>query len=701
MRRAIFLIALTATAQDYDRFLKFADALRPLTPGIVNEIRWSPNTNKFIYTRTTPTGLEYILTDSTGAKQPAFDPTRLTLKNLTNLEINDDTLKFQSNNARYELNLKTYALKPIPSTPWSGGPTVPERTTPVTNPDKTTELFLQNYNLWLRPKSNPTQATPLTTDGSEGNYYTLSNNAWSPDGQFIAAYRVRPGQRRKIHYVQSSPSTQVQPLTKDYPYAKPGDALDIPQPVLINLTNKTKTDIPNHLFPNPFSLSPITWRKQSFTFEYNQRGHQLYRIIEVDANTAIPRALITEESKTFFCYSSKKFREDINNGEEIIWMSERDGWNHLYLYDGKTGAVKNQITKGQWPVRSVAGVDAKNRKIYFLASGMDQGKDPYYRHLFRIDFDGANLTRLTTIDADHNAQIAPDFQTFTDSYSRPDLPPTTELRSLPANDRIALLEQASDTALKAAGWRPPEVITSKARDGQTDIWGLLYRPANFDPNKKYPVVEYIYAGPHDSFVPKRFTPASQMQALADLGFIVVQIDGMGTSNRSKAFHDVAWKNLADAGFPDRKIWHKTVAAKYPWYDLTRLGIYGHSAGGQSAMGALLFHNDLYKVAVSSAGCHDNRMDKIWWNEQWMGWPVGPEYAKSSNVDNAPKLKGNLLLAVGELDTNVDPSSTFQVVNALIKSNKDFDLLVLPNADHGGWGPYWDRKRATFLHRHLN
>jgi dipeptidyl aminopeptidase/acylaminoacyl peptidase len=234
-------------------------------------------------------------------------------------------------------------------------------------------------------------------------------------------------------------------------------------------------------------------------------------------------------------------------------MSERDGWNHLYLYDGKTGAVKNQITKGQWPVRSVAGVDAKNRKIYFLASGMDPGKDPYYRHLFRIDFDGANLTRLTTADADHNAQIAPDFQAFTDSYSRPDLPPTTELRSLPANDRIALLEQASDTALKAAGWRPPEVITSKARDGQTDIWGLLYRPANFNETQKYPVVEYIYAGPHDSFVPKRFTPASQMQALADLGFIVVQIDGMGTSNRSKAFHDVAWKNLADAGFPDRKI----------------------------------------------------------------------------------------------------------------------------------------------------
>jgi dipeptidyl aminopeptidase/acylaminoacyl peptidase len=243
------------------------------------------------------------------------------------------------------------------------------------------------------------------------------------------------------------------------------------------------------------------------------------------------------------------------------------------------------------------------------------------------------------------------------------------------------------------------------RDGKTDIWGVLFRPTNFDPAKKYPVIESIYAGPHSSFVPKSFAAFDPMQAQADLGFIVVQIDGMGTSNRSKAFHDVAWKNIGDAGFPDRILWHKAVAAKYPYYDITRVGIYGGSAGGQNALGGLLFHPEFYKVAVSYAGCHDNRMDKIWWNEQWMGWPIGPQYSASSNVDNAYRLQGKLLLVVGELDTNVDPSSTMQVVNQLIKHNKDFDLLVVPGGEHGAGrrgetAPYGEHKRFDFFVRHL-
>ena len=238
------------------------------------------------------------------------------------------------------------------------------------------------------------------------------------------------------------------------------------------------------------------------------------------------------------------------------------------------------------------------------------------------------------------------------------------------------------------------------RDGQTDIWGIIIRPINFDPKKKYPVIEYIYAGPQDSFVPKTFSPYYAMQAQAELGFIVVQIDGMGTSNRSKAFHDVAWKNLGDAGFPDRILWHKAVAARYPYYDISRVGVYGHSAGGQNALGALLFHPEFYKAAVSSAGCHDNRMDKIWWNEQWMGWPLGTEYSASSNVDNAYRLKGALLLSVGEMDPNVDPASTMQVVNALIKANKTFDLIVLPGAGHTPGGEYGERKRFDFFVHHL-
>jgi len=262
------------------------------------------------------------------------------------------------------------------------------------------------------------------------------------------------------------------------------------------------------------------------------------------------------------------------------------------------------------------------------------------------------------------------------------------------------IERGDLTALGQAGWKAPEVLTALARDGKTDIWGVIYRPSNFDPKKKYPVIENIYAGPQGSFVPKSFAAFNAMQAQAELGFIVVQIDGMGTSNRSKAFHDVAWKNLGDAGFPDRILWHTAVAAKYASYDIARVGIYGTSAGGQNSLGALLFHPEFYKAAVTAAGCHDNRMDKIWWNEQWMGWPIGPEYSASSNVDNAYRLEGDVLLVVGEMDTNVDPSSTMQVVNQLIKHNKPFDLLVVPGMGHGAGGAYGEHKRYDFFVQHL-
>jgi dipeptidyl aminopeptidase/acylaminoacyl peptidase len=281
-----------------------------------------------------------------------------------------------------------------------------------------------------------------------------------------------------------------------------------------------------------------------------------------------------------------------------------------------------------------------------------------------------------------------------------DLAPSLDLRRASDNSLVMELERADISALVSAGWKAPEVFTAKGRDGTTDIWGVIYRPTNFDPARKYPVIENIYAGPQSAFVPKSFGAYNAMQAQAELGFIVVQIDGMGTAHRSKAFHDTAWKNLGDAGFPDRILWHKAVGAKYPYYDITRVGLYGTSAGGQNAMGGLLFHPEFYKAAVSAAGCHDNRMDKIWWNEQWMGYPLGPEYSASSNVDNAHKLQGHLLLVVGEMDNNVDPASTFQVVDALIKANKPFDLLVIPGAGHTSGGAYGEHKRFDFFTEHL-
>jgi hypothetical protein len=553
------------------------------------------------------------------------------------------------------------------------------------------EAFIRNFNVFVKPVGDQ-PAFPLSFDGSEGNYYTLRTVAWSSDSKKLAAYHTRPGYDREVFYIESSPSDQLQPKHTSISYRKPGDALDIAWPALFDLASRKEIEIDDALFPNPYALSPPVWWKDSrgFTFEYNQRGHQAYTVIEVDANTGQARPLIAEQSKTFFYYNNlgpglsggRKFRHDLNDGKEIIWASERDGWEHLYLYDGVTGKVKNQITKGNWLVRNVEFVDDDKRQIWFEAGGMNPKQDPYFTQAYRINFDGTGLTKLTDADGTHTVTFSHDRNYYVDTWQRVDLPPVAQLRRAADQKLIMDLDKGDATALVAADFKFPEVFVAKGRDGTTDIWGVIIRPMNFDPSKKYPVIENIYAGPQGSFVPKTFSAVSADQALAELGFIVVHIDGMGTSNRSKAFHDVAYKNLGDAGFPDRILWHKAVAAKYPYYDLSRVGIFGTSAGGQNSLGGVLFHPEFYKVVVTNSGCHDNRMDKIWWNEQWMGWPLGPQYSESSNVDNAYRLQGKALIIVGEMDSNVDPASSLQVVNALVKAHKHFDMLYIPGQNHG-------------------
>jgi dipeptidyl aminopeptidase/acylaminoacyl peptidase len=544
--------------------------------------------------------------------------------------------------------------------------------------------------------------TLLSRDGSEGNTYTNRSLVWSPDSRKIAVYRVIPGEPREVHYVRSSPEDQLQPLHSTLLYAKPGDRLDREIPVIFDVAEELQISVDDALFPNAYTLSRLRWREDSrhVVFEYNQRGHQLFRIIELDAGTGAARAVVSEEPETFFDYSSKKFREDMDDGEEIIWMSERDGWNHLYLYDGNTGRVKNQITRGEWVVRGVDTVDVANRQIWFTASGMKPGEDPYFLNAYRINFDGSALVAFTEGHGNHAVSFSPDRTFYVDRWSRVDHLPVAELRRVDDQSLVMELERADDSALLATGWQYPEVFVAKGRDGTTDIWGIIVRPTNFDPNKSYPVIEYIYAGPHSSFVPKSFSTQARLQSVAELGFIEAQVDGMGTSNRSKAIHDVAWKNIGDAGFPDRILWHEAVASTYDHYDISNVGIFGNSAGGQNAMGALLFHPEFYKVSVSTSGCHDNRMDKIWWNELWMSWPLGPHYEASSNVVNAHKLQGRLFLLVPEMDTNVDPSSTLQVVNALIEAGKDFDFMMVPGADHGSGGDFGVRKRYDFFVRHI-
>ena len=589
------------------------------------------------------------------------------------------------------------------------------------SPDGRSIAFVQNYNVATRPAGGGGGSAPqrgaaanggapnytmVTYDGSEGDAYQLMSIRWSPDSKKLVAYRRRPGYNRQVHYVLTSPVDQLQPKDTSIFYRKPGDLLDLVQPVVVDIEARKPAIVSNALFPNAYQISQAVWRKDSraFTFEYNQRGHQSYRIIEVDAGTGTARAMISEDVPTFFSYRplngnatdhGSNWRFDVDDGKEVLWMSERDGWAHLYLYDGASGKVKNQVTKGEWVVRGVDSVDVANRQIYFRASGMISGQDPYFVHYYRINFDGTGLVKYTEANGNHSITWSPDRQYFVDSYSRVDMPTVLELRRV-SDMRVTPLEKGDMSAQVAAGWKAPEVFTAKGRDGKTDIWGIVVKPLNFDPKKKYPVIEQIYAGPQGSFVPKTWGGGQNLQSLAELGFVLVQIDGMGTNNRSKAFHDVAWKNLGDAGFPDRILWHKAYAAKNPWYDISRVGLYGTSAGGQNAMGGLLFHPDFYKVAYANSGCHDNRMDKIWWNEQWMGWPLGPHYEASSNMVNAGKLQGHLMLVIGEFDTNVDPASGYQVVNALIQSGKYFDLLVVPNGGHGAGGQYATRKRNDFF-----
>jgi len=712
---------------DYERANGLKTKYESAVIDIAGSATWIGNSNRFWYRKLSKGASTYIVVDAiTLQKQPAFDHEKIAAalsKLLGNTYKAQDLplsgLRFDTTGATLFASVDGSSIRCAIADAVCvrvdfsarGG----QSTGPITSPDGKLEALINNYNVVIRPVGSR-ESTVLSTDGSEGNYYEPRTMTWSPDSKKLAVYRVRPGYKREVHYIESSPEDQLQPKTSSIVYNKPGDVLELEQPVLFDVTTRTQVNIDNALFQNPYNISDPVWRKdgRAFTFEYNQRGHQVYRVIDVNASTGKPRAVISEEPKTFFYYnpttgnltdSGKKYRFDVSDGKEIIWMSERDGWNHLYLYDGVTGSVKNQITKGDWVVRGVQRVDEAKRQIWFSAGGMYPGKDPYHAYYYRINFDGTGMTQLTPAEGNHSGAYSNDGQFFLDAYSTLDVPPVLELRKVADNSVLATIERGDISELNRTGWRPPEVFTAKGRDGKTDIWGVIIKPTNFDPTKKYPVIENIYAGPHGSFVPKSFVAYSTMMSQADIGFVVVQIDGMGTSNRSKAFHEVAWKNLGDAGFPDRILWHKAVAAKYPWYDISRVGIYGGSAGGQNALGGLLFHPDFYKAAVSYAGCHDNRMDKIWWNEQWMSWPIGPQYSAASNVDNAYRLQGDLLLIVGELDTNVDPSSTMQVVHQLMKHNKNFDLLVVPGANHPAargdqYSNYGDHKRYDFFVQHL-
>lgn len=714
------------TKADYAR----ADNLRRMTAGKVFKARvqprWFDANRKFWYRNVLANGrAEFVLVDvKAGTRKSAFDhgklaaaitprtKTRASADRLPFREIgfNDaaDTVYFRVAGKTWKCDLATYTLSESKTFPRSSTPPRRRRRGrrrfggrfSSRSADRKWRATIENHNIVLMSDSG--KKFTLTKDGTEQDAYQ-PRFYWSPDSKRLVVVKRKAGQKHTVYMVESSPRGGGQPKLHQHQYLKPGDRIAQSKPHLFDVEKQREIPVDDKLFANPYRISDFRWRPDSgeFTLLYNQRGHQVLRIVGINAATGKTRAIVDEKSKTFIDYAYKKYARNLDESGEIIWMSERNGWNHLYLYDAKTGRVKNQITKGKWVVRGVDRVDTDKRQVWFRASGIDPTQDPYYIHYCRVNFDGSGFVRLTRGDGTHAIEYSPDRNHFIDTYSRVDMPPVTELRRTSDGKLICKLERADWSALLKTGWRVPQRFAAKARDGKTDIFGVIYRPTNFDPKKKYPVTEKIYAGPHGSFVPKEFRPYHRAQALAELGFIVVQIDGMGTSNRSKAFHNVCWKNLGDSGFPDRILWMKAAAKKVPAMDLSRVGIYGGSAGGQSALRAMLAFGDFYKAAAADCGCHDNRMDKIWWNELWMGWPIGPHYKEQSNVTNAHKLKGKLLLTVGELDRNVDPASTMQVVKALIKANKDFELIVFPGGGHGiGGSRYGVRRRRDFFVRHL-
>ncbi|MBL8827890.1 MAG: prolyl oligopeptidase family serine peptidase [Planctomycetaceae bacterium] len=580
----------------------------------------------------------------------------------------------------------------------------PRSTDPHRSPDGRYSVRFRDHNVVLVSQADgamPAGDETLTRDGKLDDAYQ-GPVLWSPDSKQFVVRQIRPPQTHKVHIVESSPADQLQPKLITLDYLKPGDRIAHPRPRLFDVASKQSVSIDESQFANPWSIDDLRWDRDSrrFTFLYNQRGHQVLRVLAVD-NAGRVTTIVEERSPTFIDYNAKRYLHRLDETRELLWMSERDGWNHLWLYDAERGQVKHAVTHGSWVVRRVEHVDETRRQVWFLAGGVRPEQDPYYLHLCRVNFDGTGLVVLTAGDGTHEVSFSPQRDWFIDKWSRVDQPPITELRRASDGQLVCELERADAQSLLATGWTMPERFVAPGRDGETDIHGIIIRPANFDPSKRYPVVEQIYAGPHGAHVPKAFGTLTNQHFMAELGFILVQIDGMGTNWRSKKFHDVCWQNLADAGFPDRIAWLKQAAKSRPWMDLDRVGIYGGSAGGQNAMRALIDHHAFYKVAVADCGCHDNRMDKIWWNELWMGHPVGPHYAASSNAEHAHKLQGKLLLIVGELDRNVDPASTMQVVRKLQQADKDFELLVIAGAGHGAAEtPYGSRRRADFLVRHL-
>ncbi|WP_434503308.1 DPP IV N-terminal domain-containing protein [Prevotella sp.] len=686
----LFVVSAGAMAQgtltDYNRAYSLSNKFS--NDNVYNlpaDIKFKDSTNTYYYTENSATGKRYVAMDAGTNNSKSFGSKEELYKYLDIKLPEAVKPQFGRKHERHWMEVDEE-----------------KDTHPVVSPDGKLEAYIEGENVVLHEVGKPyTEKRILSTDGTLSNYYSAWIQ-WSADSKYIMTCKRRPVEKRYVYYVESSPADQLQPILHKQEYAKPGDELPFKVPCIFDVNTGKEVIASTQLFDKQFSLDGFTWTadNKEVIFEYNERGHKVYRVLAMSAQTGKVRTIIEETATTFVNYP-RHYRYDFADTSKMIWMSERDNWNHLYMYNVSKGKVINQITKGTWCVREVIKVDEKTNTIYFSACGVNPNEDPYQIHYYRIGMDGKNMICLTPAEGNHQAVFSYDMKYVVDKYSKVDTPPVTELRSGIDGKLISTIAKADISKLKESGWVAPEIFKAKGRDGITDIWGIIQRPTNFDPTKKYPVIEYIYAGPGDAYTPKSFIAYNwNTTALAELGFIVVQMDGMGTAWRGKKFEELCYKNLKDAGFPDRQLWIQAAAAKYPYMDASNVGIFGASAGGQESTTAVLLHGDFYKAAYSSCGCQDNRMDKIWWNELWMGYPVDKSYEECSNVVNAHKLQGALMLVVGELDDNVDPSSTYQVANALEKAGKDFELVVLPGVHHTMGEKFGEHKRFDFFVKNL-
>ena len=580
------------------------------------------------------------------------------------------------------------------------------------SPDGAREAFIRGWNLWLRDVATGKE-TQLTTDGAPDYGYATDNAGWkhtdeavlvwSPDGRKIATFQQ---DQRKTSTMTLAATNVGAPRAEQWKYPFVGDAdVTLIERVVIDLSGDAPRTIRFRMPPDQHRSTcsddlvcdngweDVQWAKDGKTvaFVSTDRGHKSATLRVADAATGAVREIYKETVKTQ--YQSAPALSSVNwrylpESNEFLWFSQKSNWGHLYLHDLATGKLKRQLTKGDWNVTQVAYLDEPTRTLWFRGVGREAGRDPYFIHYYKVGMDGGDVQLLTPENASHDITVSKDGKHFVDSYSTTTQPPVVLLRDAEGK-QVAELGRADTTRLKAAGWVAPEDIVVKARDGKTDLYGMMFKPSNFEASKKYPVIVYIYPGPQVGSVGKRgFSPSRiDSQALAELGFVVVALDGMGTPLRSKAFQDAWYGNMADNTLPDQVAMLKQLGAKYPWFDTARVGIWGHSGGGNATAGAMFRYPDVFKVGIAESGNHDNLSYEDDWAERYHGLlekrrDGTTNYTGQDNAPLAKNLKGKLFLLHGLMDDNVPPQSTLLVVDALMKANKDFDLLLLPHAHHG-------------------